>query len=109
MNTTYVFESIIFFFYECFFKGLSAKDVKSYLITDSWSDAYEFSFEENLSSPYEVWRDVIVNYIKYLKVHDKFDDVEEVVNEYIANLQTQHAGILFEYRKKKLKKNQHRL
>ena len=104
MNTNYVFEPIDFIFTNSFFKGLSAEDVKSYVITDSLSDAYECAFEQNLSSPYKIWSDVLENYRKDLRVHDKFDDAEEVVNEYLANLQTQHAGILLEYRKKKVKK-----
>ncbi|QNQ18518.1 hypothetical protein HF650_01320 [Kosakonia sp. SMBL-WEM22] len=104
MNTSYVFESLGFIFTNSFFKGLSAKDVKSYVITDSLSDAYEFAFEQNLSSPYKVWKDAIENNRKDLRVHDKFDDAEEVVNEYLANLQIKHAGILLEYRKRKVKK-----
>ena len=48
MNTNYVFEPIDFIFTNSFFKGLSAENVKSYVITDSLSDAYEFAFEQNL-------------------------------------------------------------
>ena len=104
MNTNYVFEPIDFILTNSFFKGLSAEDVKSYVITDTLRDACEFACEKNLPAPYKVCEDVIENNIKDLRVHDKFDDAEEVVNEYLANLQIQHAGVLLEHRKKKVKK-----
>ncbi|MHA8111782.1 hypothetical protein ACX122_01385 [Kosakonia cowanii] len=104
MNTNYVFEPIDFIFTNSLFQGLSAEDVKSYVITDSLRDACEFAFEQNLPSPYKVWKDVIENNRKDLRVYDKFNDAEGVVNEYLANLQIQHAGVLLEHRKKKAKK-----
>ncbi|GKX55775.1 hypothetical protein SOASR030_18870 [Leminorella grimontii] len=104
MDKIYTTEPIEFAFTENFFGGIPGSVDKHYVIINDINEAYKFAFEQNLPRGYKVWQDIIEQIRSSLRKNNKFQEADDSINALLAQLQSQNASSLIDYRKKKVKK-----
>lgn len=109
MNETYVIEALEFIFTDSFFRGLHTNTGLKCIVIKDINDAWKYAFEQNLSSGFKVWNDIIELERSRLRSNDEFQEAYKFVSDYLKTLQVNHSSNFLEYRKKKIKKTNNKL
>ncbi|EET6073235.1 hypothetical protein FE620_003407, partial [Escherichia coli] len=109
MNETYVIEPLEFIFTDSFFRGLHTNTGLKCIVIKDINDAWKYAFEQNLSSGFKVWNDIIELERSRLRSNDEFQEAYKFVSDYLKTLQVNHSSNFLEYRKKKIKKTNNKL
>lgn len=103
MNETYVIEPLEFIFTDSFFRGLHTNTGLKCIVIKDINDAWKYAFEQNLSSGFKVWNDIIELERSRLRSNDEFQEAYKFVSDYLKTLQVNHSSNFLEYRKKNKK------